>query len=333
MVILCHPSTILASAHPIFGALRKNSVLLTRYGGPAVFRLVAHELRSHRPTGLVWTIFVRPPRFAGGPVRLCSRTCGPSNPVLLCNPCRPRLPHRSSLQTCIAIEFTARGNQSLIRGSTMPADTLHRLAYLATADHAQADAHVQRVLSSQPAAKSAELVASLMRQLQSELHRRRKKSFSELDNILRSDFTTSDRLTTGPRHELLWELKRTCLARTLGCVNPSPRLAFIYCDVYGATIEDAAQVFEIRADAIRLRLTRARQVLSGYLESRCVHFDPDNVCTCTGRLGIALRKGFISARPAHPAPAGSHRGQVARTPAELYARLPIVQPDVVGTTP
>lgn len=208
----------------------------------------------------------------------------------------------------------------------MPTDTLHRLAYLATADHDQANDFVRRALATNPGAERSELVTELMRLLQNELHRTAQESFDELDQILREDLTTSDQLTTRTRHDLLWELKRTCLVRTLGCISPSPRLAFILCDVYGATLDEAGAIFQVRPAAVRVRLTRARAVLRDYLEQRCVHFDPDNFCTCTGRLGIALRKDFISSDPVHPTPDNSHRGRRARSPSDLYAHLPIIQP-------
>ncbi len=208
----------------------------------------------------------------------------------------------------------------------MPTDTLHRLAYLATADHDQANDFVRRVLASIPDGRRLELVTALMRLLQSELHRNAQESFDELDHILREDLTTSDQLTTRSRHDLLWELKRTCLARTLGCVSPGPRLTFIFCDVYGANLDEAAVAFKLRRAAVRVRLTRARAILSDYLEHRCVHFDAANPCTCTGRLGIALRKEFISTDPVHPTPDNSHRGRRVSNPSDLYSHLPIIQP-------
>ncbi len=210
-----------------------------------------------------------------------------------------------------------------------PRDELHRLAYLATASHTDANKRVERIYKD--GLSLDELVCSLFRQLAEELHRVAYNKFSDLDNILRSDLTTADRLTKKVRQDLLWELKRTCLVQTLGCLPAQPRITFILCDVYGASIERAAAIFGVNEAAVHVRLTRARGALRDFLEHQCVHLDGKNPCTCTGRLGVALRKGFIGDKPTNPTPEFSHRARFrVRRSSELYASLPILRPDGVS---
>lgn len=206
-------------------------------------------------------------------------------------------------------------------------NTLFRLAFLATGGKVDdARSFVDRTLAAGDDSPT-ELIARLFRLMAGELHRSAQVSFLGLDNILRSDLTTTDGVEhQEARDELLWDLKRTCLARTLACISPPSRLAYILHDIHGLSQLDAAAVLECNPKALGVRLTRARHRLSGYLDARCSHIVEDNVCTCKGRLGIALRKQFISPSPVLPAPDGAVFRQRVRDVTDLYRRLPVIQP-------
>lgn len=204
--------------------------------------------------------------------------------------------------------------------------TLHRLAYLATADYSAAEYHVRRI-QNDGQQSLADRVAKLMRQLEDELPYCDLR-FGELESILRSDETIeiSNEMPVRTRNNLLWKLKRTCLARTLSCIPVRPRVTFILCRVYGAEISEAARMLGINETAARVRLSRAGSKLRNYLEPRCEHLYPDNPCRCDSRLMISLKKGFIGTSYVR-SPLTDYRKLSPQRLTELYAKLPILPPE------
>ena len=145
-----------------------------------------------------------------------------------------------------------------------------------------------------------------------------------LDNLLRADQTRplGDREPQQIR-ALAWELKRRCLTATLGCLTPSIRQAFVLCAVMGYSRAEAAEILDISASALGVRLSRATGRLDATLAVRCQHYDRAAPCTCVDRLGTAINVGFVDA-PAHDdTPAGAHDDDGPTPDARLiYQKLP-----------
>lgn len=124
--------------------------------------------------------------------------------------------------------------------------------------------------------------------------------FELLDEILRSEVTKTGGISLRPHEErdyLLWDLKMTCLSATVGCLPPAERVAFVLAAVGGLTDDEAAGVLGLTTSALKVRLSRARTKLGGYLAPRCQHLDPLNPCHCGARLGVALGRRFIAMPP------------------------------------
>jgi len=203
---------------------------------------------------------------------------------------------------------------------------LYRLAYLATADRHLAQDHVRRILSLETRSHP-ELVTCLIRQLGDELPDQG-DDFEHLETVLRTEVSADVDLPQGiKRSDLHWELKVTCLASTLCCLPPGPRLAFILCSVYGASFREATRILRVSQTTVRLRFATAVSSLEHYLEPRCEHLDSRNPCHCDNRLEVALKNRFIDYLYA-PAPRTSYRAKRAHGPSELYAHLPILQPSL-----
>lgn len=158
--------------------------------------------------------------------------------------------------------------------------------------------------------------------------RRRKGARSDLDDVLRSDPTAvvdlDHPLIRGDVRRLYvlqHELQRACLTATLLNLPPSPRAAFILCEILGLSFEEAARVMGSDS-AVRTAHTRALREIEGYLDPRCEHVNPKNFCHCSTRLGVALERGFVAwpTRDDLPSdgPVGAHRGDAR----ELFAALP-----------
>jgi len=154
-------------------------------------------------------------------------------------------------------------------------------------------------------------------------------SFDVLDDMIRSDPTRVTRVQGMPdseRNDLLWNLEQGCLTSVLSCLNTAERLAFILATTAGFSDKQAARVLDISVSAYRVRLSRARKKVVGYLAPRCSHINPANPCHCPSRLGVALDKGFVNPLSA-PTRTGKFEAQTSvGDVGRLYKSLPAVQP-------
>lgn len=220
---------------------------------------------------------------------------------------------------------------------------LYAFAYYMSGSRQDARTHVDQLVRDAKGqgdalvgdANPSDAVLGLMaRTMEENLGRKSDYSFDGLDNLLRSDITRPIDLSGGvlqnsPQkvHLMLWELKRTCLTATLCCLPPGVRVSFVLTDLLGYSPADASRLLGIKESAYRVRLTRARKRVEDYLTPRCAHVDPQNPCTCTGRLVIALDAEFIKT-PAHTLdiPHEPHDGDGPRRDmGSLYRSLPKAQ--------
>lgn len=152
--------------------------------------------------------------------------------------------------------------------------------------------------------------------------------FGALDDLLRSDPTTTvdlDHPLVRGRVRRLYvlqrELQRKCLSATLMALPAAPRAAFILIAILGLSLEHATAIMG-SPTAAPVALSRGERQLEGYLKSRCEHMNPNNLCRCANRLGIALERHFVDWPEHHALPseplAGQHRGWVR----DLFAALP-----------
>jgi hypothetical protein len=175
------------------------------------------------------------------------------------------------------------------------------------------------------------LLGLMARKMEEALGRKSDFSFEGLDQVLRSDITRPIDLSGGALdgqpakvHLMLWELKRTCLTATLCCLPPGVRVSFVLTDLLGYGPAEASELLAIKESAYRVRLTRARKRVEDYLAPRCYHVDPQNPCTCTGRLVIAIDAKFVKPPPHQlDIPHDPHDGDGPRRDmGSLYRSLP-----------
>jgi RNA polymerase sigma-70 factor (ECF subfamily) len=190
---------------------------------------------------------------------------------------------------------------------------LYPFAYNMCGERGEAQGHLREIVRDAGAKAEAllsdpnpseTLLGMLARRLEENLGRKADHTFESLDEILRSDITRPIDLADagidndpGRVHVMLWELKRTCLTSTLGCLPPGVRLSFVLTDLLGFSPAKASDLLGIKESAYRVRLTRARKRIEDYLTPRCYHVDRQNPCTCTGRLGIAIDANFVKPPP------------------------------------
>lgn len=207
-------------------------------------------------------------------------------------------------------------------------------AYLATSDRETAERFIFDLVTSEyvPLAEVSrdDLIGFLARGVEASFPRRPDTTFTILDQTLRSELTRPVEAADLPAGvslaQMLWELKRTCLAAVLDCLPPGVRLSFILTDLFGYEPKPAARLLNIRESAYRVRLTRARKRVDDHLTPRCVHVSKDNACSCDNRLGVALHVDFVPTPPHDDAPDRAFDSDPALVNTiELYRRLPPVR--------
>ncbi|MDY0000339.1 MAG: sigma-70 family RNA polymerase sigma factor [Polyangia bacterium] len=142
-------------------------------------------------------------------------------------------------------------------------------------------------------------------------------TFEFLDETIRGDPTQVTRtgaLSDPERQGLLWELRQGCMTAVLACLSEGERMAFVLVVMMKMRTSVAAAALGITQAALKVRLSRSRKKIVDYLAPRCEHVHPQNPCRCPSRLGVALRKGFISELP---------RGEISLRKAALPGPMPV----------
>ena len=174
-----------------------------------------------------------------------------------------------------------------------------------------------------------DLVGRLARLLERRLSPKSQTTMTVLDQLLRVDITSpTDLSTIVPENQrrLEWELKRSCLVRTLQCLSTSMRVAYILTVVLEIPRSRAAAMLGVKVSAYTVRLTRARKLVDAWLEPRCQWIDERNPCSCSGRLPVALARAFVTLPQVDDAPCGWARDRAPERLSEtVYRHLPIIQ--------
>jgi RNA polymerase sigma factor (sigma-70 family) len=92
---------------------------------------------------------------------------------------------------------------------------------------------------------------------------------------------------------LVNEAKLRCTSAMLLCLDRDHRLAFILGEVLELSSEEAAEILEISDEAMRKRLSRARERLTEFMLTRCSLVDQRLACSCGKQAAFAVKKGTL----------------------------------------
>lgn len=127
-----------------------------------------------------------------------------------------------------------------------------------------------------------------------------RRRLRELDEVLRGQVT----LTVGLDHPLVRrdarrlrvlrsEVQRACIGAVLHTLAPKPRAVLLMASLFGLAVGRIAEITGMSPARAHEYLRQATRALEDYLGARCEHLDRRNVCSCAGRVGVALASGFI----------------------------------------
>jgi len=89
------------------------------------------------------------------------------------------------------------------------------------------------------------------------------------------------------------EAKLACTTGMLLCLDREQRIALLLGGVLGLDSAAAAALLEIRPEAFRQRLARARADLERFLNGQCGLVDPKNPCRCAKKTRAYVRLGIV----------------------------------------
>jgi RNA polymerase sigma factor (sigma-70 family) len=145
--------------------------------------------------------------------------------------------------------------------------------------------------------------------------RREVLGFDAMGEGLRARLGDGDADPADPMSELLVrEIRLRCTEGMLLCLDRELRIAYLLGDVFELSGAEAADVLAIEPAAYRKRLSRARQLLHGFMRSWCDLYDTANPCKCSRQVACAVERGVIdrgeltfASHPVRPARAAVER--------------------------
>jgi RNA polymerase sigma factor (sigma-70 family) len=100
---------------------------------------------------------------------------------------------------------------------------------------------------------------------------------------------------TSPETELMIaDLATSCVMGTLLCLERKQRVAFILAVGFGCTDVIGAEVLDMRRDAFRQTLSRARARLNRYMSGHCSLLNPEAPCHCSKKIAGLAAVGACS---------------------------------------
>jgi RNA polymerase sigma factor (sigma-70 family) len=114
----------------------------------------------------------------------------------------------------------------------------------------------------------------------------------ELDSI--ENQVPDESLRADPAFALLVEEARLgCMAGMILCLDRAERIVFILGEIMGLKDFEAADILQIKPDAYRKRLSRARQSLYSFMNDKCGLINRNNPCRCEKKTRGFMSKGWV----------------------------------------
>ncbi|MGE0500700.1 MAG: RNA polymerase sigma factor [Rhizobiaceae bacterium] len=123
-------------------------------------------------------------------------------------------------------------------------------------------------------------------------------SFDLIENMIRAgDDAGPDTHDDAEAAILAEEVKIGCTGAMLVALDREHRIAYVLAEIFDLPGSEAARILSISPATFRKRLQRARDRLTGFLDSVCGLANPDRPCRCRRQIGVNLAHGVID--PAH----------------------------------
>jgi len=95
--------------------------------------------------------------------------------------------------------------------------------------------------------------------------------------------------------EAVEEAKISCMSGMLMCLDREQRLIYVMGDIFNINHKLGSEIFDIKPDSYRQKLSRARKELFNFMNKQCSLVNKENPCSCSKKT-----KGFIDVGYVNP---------------------------------
>lgn len=89
------------------------------------------------------------------------------------------------------------------------------------------------------------------------------------------------------------EVKVSCTQGLLLCLNSRDRIIYILSEILEFNSKEGAQIMEITPESYRKQLSRGREKIRNFLNSKCGLANPINPCRCYKKIDYLIQQGNI----------------------------------------
>lgn len=120
-------------------------------------------------------------------------------------------------------------------------------------------------------------------------------SFEMLENGIKEGYIPKSPVDVfdADRNILTEELKVSCTHAMLLCLSREERIVYILSAIFNVKSSEGAMILDIRPDAYRKRLSRAKEKMRGFMEKNCGLVN-HQTCECNKRIEVAIENRRIN---------------------------------------
>ena len=89
------------------------------------------------------------------------------------------------------------------------------------------------------------------------------------------------------------ELRLNCLQTLLQCLDRNLRMAYVLGEIFEVKSNEGAYILDIRPEAFRQRLSRARRLIRKFTQKNCSLINSENPCSCKRLAPSAVKTGWV----------------------------------------
>ena len=93
---------------------------------------------------------------------------------------------------------------------------------------------------------------------------------------------------------LVEEVKLSCMAGMLLCLDREQRLVYILGVIFGVSDTVGSEILDITRDNFRQKLSRARKDVSSFMTNQCGLIDKKNPCRCEKKTKMLIEVGYVN---------------------------------------
>lgn len=96
-------------------------------------------------------------------------------------------------------------------------------------------------------------------------------------------------------HTMVEQVRETCLQMFMNCLPPDYRVVFTLREILQLSVKESAEILDISENSVKIRLSRAKEMLREHFNGRCSLVKPGALCNCRSFASHVTKTGKESA--------------------------------------